>query len=406
MDRVILHCDCNGFFASVECASRPELKSVPMIVGGDQQARHGIVLAKNELAKKYGIQTAETVWQAKKKCPHLVIVPPHHDRYIYYSRMINRVYAEYTDLVEPFGIDESWLDVTGSLRLFGSGKQIADELRRRIRETFGITISVGVSFNKVFAKLGSDYKKPDATTVIDRENYKSIVWPLPVSDMLFAGRSSAGALRQMGIFTIGDIAGADCSKLEKRLGKAGRSLYEYANGLDESPVRRVGEKSDPKSIGRGMTYPRDLTGRSQIKSAVSALADDVAVRLRKSGKMCKTVHLTVRACDMKTFQKQKSVVATDSVSVIADTAMEIAGQIIPSGMPVRALTVTVSNFTDPDEALAQTSLFMTEEEASAVARRDRDSRLGKAMDDIREKYGRSAVSRGAPDKEIFGEGDD
>ena len=189
MDRTILHCDCNGFYASVECYFHPELKKVPMAVCGDPESRHGIILAKNELAKGYGVITAETVWQAKRKCPSLVLVPPRRKDYVAFSRRINAIYQEYTDLVEPFGIDESWLDVTASRRLFGDGKTIADTLRRRIREEVGVTISVGVSFNKVFAKLGSDYQKPDATTIIDRENFRQIVWPLPVEALLFVGKS-------------------------------------------------------------------------------------------------------------------------------------------------------------------------------------------------------------------------
>ncbi|MCC8169630.1 MAG: DNA polymerase IV [Oscillospiraceae bacterium] len=239
MDRTILHCDCNGFFASVECALNPKLKNVPMAVGGDPESRHGIILGKNELAKPFNIMTAETIWQAKQKCPELVIVPPHHDVYRRYSKRINDIYKQYTDLVEPFGIDESWLDVTGSRRLFGDGKTIADELRARIKEEIGLTSSECVSFNKVFAKLGSDYKKPDATTVFSRENWRELIFPLPAKDLLYVGKTTAGALSLMGINTIGELAAADKSSLEKRLGKAGTMLYTYANGLDDSPVKSI-----------------------------------------------------------------------------------------------------------------------------------------------------------------------
>ncbi|MGN0968552.1 MAG: DNA polymerase IV, partial [Oscillospiraceae bacterium] len=200
MERTILHCDLNGFFASVELLSHPELRDRPVAVCGDPESRHGIILAKNEPAKRYGVKTAETIWQARSKCPDLVLLPAHHGEYRKYSKLINALYERYTDLVEPFGIDESWLDVTGSMHLFGgSGKAVADRLRREVRETFGLTISVGVSFNKIFAKLGSDYKKPDATTVITRENFREIVWPLPVTDLLFVGRSAAGVLAKYGV---------------------------------------------------------------------------------------------------------------------------------------------------------------------------------------------------------------
>ena len=206
-DRVILHCDLNCFFASVELLSHPELREVPTAVAGDPASRHGIILAKNEPAKQFGVKTAETIWQAKKKCPGLVLLPPHHGLYREYSQKVNAIYGQYTDLVEPFGIDESWLDITGSMHLFGGdGKAIADQLRQRLREELGLTISVGVSFNKIFAKLGSDYKKPDATTVIDRDNWQRIVWPLPVGDLLGVGRSTQKLLRQYGVETIGQLA--------------------------------------------------------------------------------------------------------------------------------------------------------------------------------------------------------
>ena len=218
MNRTILHCDCNGFYASVECILSPELKDVPMADCGNPENRHGLILAKNELAKKYKIQTDETIWQAKKKCPELVLVPPHHDEYKKYSRIVNKIYERYTEKVEPFGIDESWLDVTDSVHLFGDGKQIADTLRKVIFNETGLTISVGVSFNKVLAKLGSDYKKPDATTVINRENFKSIVHPLPVSSLLFVGKKAEQTLHKLYIYTIGDLANSDENLIISRLG--------------------------------------------------------------------------------------------------------------------------------------------------------------------------------------------
>ena len=236
-ERIIFHCDCNSFFASVELLPHPELWDKPVAVGGDSQTRHGIVLAKNEAAKKYGVKTAETLWQARKKCPDLIVLPPHHDLYSKYSKIINEIYTQYTDLVEPFGIDESWLDVTNTWQLFASSpKQLADDLRQRIKFETGLTISVGVSFNKIFAKLGSDYKKPDATTVISQDNYKDIVYPLPVQDLIYVGKSTQSALNDMGIRTIGQLAEIPLKTLEDRFGKHGLELYNYANGLENSPV--------------------------------------------------------------------------------------------------------------------------------------------------------------------------
>ncbi|MCQ2386679.1 MAG: DNA polymerase IV, partial [Clostridia bacterium] len=219
-ERTILHCDCNCFFASVEMVSKPELKNVPMAVAGDADRRRGIILAKNELAKKAGIVTAETVWSALKKCPALVTVPPRFDAYAEYSEKVRRVYERYTDLIEPFGMDEAWLDVTASKTLFGDGREIAERIRREVREELGLTLSIGVSFNKVFAKLGSDYKKPDAVTVIDRDNFKRIVYPLPADSMLFVGKQTAAALSDCNIRTIGDLASANPVFLRSRFGKA------------------------------------------------------------------------------------------------------------------------------------------------------------------------------------------
>ena len=257
MSRVILHCDLNSFYASVELLSHPELRDLPVAVCGDPASRKGIILAKNEPAKRYGVKTAETIWQAKKKCPDLVLLPPHHDLYRQYSRQVNAIYDTYTDLVEPFGIDESWLDVSGTLHLFGGDPvALADEIRRRMRQEFGLTISVGISFNKIFAKLGSDYKKPDATTWISRDNYQQLVWPLPVTDLLYVGRSAAETLERVGVRTIGDLARFDRERLFRLLGRQGSQLHDYACGLDRSPVAPAGNGSlisrFPEAMMRGM----------------------------------------------------------------------------------------------------------------------------------------------------------
>ena len=281
-DRVILHCDLNCFFASVELLSHPDLRDIPTAVCGDPASRHGIILAKNEPAKRLGIQTAETIWQAKKKCPGLVLLPPHHGLYREYSRRVNAIYEQYTDLVEPFGIDESWLDITGSMHLFGGDpKAIADALRRRLRQELGLTISVGVSFNKVFAKLGSDYKKPDATTVISRENWQDIVWPLPVGDLLFVGRAAGRVLHQYGLETIGQLAACSPQMLETLLGKLGLQLHEYANGLDGSPVRPAGQQEPVKSVGNGTTFPKNLTRWEEVQRGLAVLSDSGAVLRRR-----------------------------------------------------------------------------------------------------------------------------
>ena len=384
MDRVILHCDCNGFFASVECALNPELKDVPMAVGGDQEARHGIILAKNELAKKYNIQTAETIYSAKKKCPNLVIVPPHHDLYEEYSQRVNAIYAEYTDLVEKFGIDESWLDVTGSQKLFGSGKEIADTLRKRVREEIGITISVGVSFNKVLAKLGSDYKKPDATTVISRENFKEIVYPLSVKDLLFVGKRTAETLSKMRINTIGDLANADENILCKLLGKQGETIYRYARGEDNSPVDPH-SNDEVKSVGNGMTFRRDLYGERDIFCGITHLSESIAARMRRKGVKCTVVQVTIKNPDLVSIQRQgKLDHPTNLAKEIAQKAMELVRRNWNMSSPIRMLTVTGGGIVCED---GQCQLSFFEE----TVQDPKQEKLEKALDSIRSKYGKDAV---------------
>ncbi|MDD2956600.1 MAG: DNA polymerase IV [Oscillospiraceae bacterium] len=400
MDRVILHCDCNNFYASVERIFHPELEGVPMAVCGSPDSRHGIILAKNELAKKMGVQTAETLWQARRKCPDLVLVPPHHERYAHYSRLAGEIFGRYTDQVEPFGIDESWLDVTGSRRLFGDGETIANRIRGDMKRELGLTVSVGVSFNKVFAKLGSDYKKPDAVTVISRENYREIVHPLPVTDLLYVGRATAERLRQLGIRTIGDLAEFDRGALEKLLGKAGTTLYCYANGLDEEPVLRESQREEIKSVGNGMTFPRNLETMEDVKSGLLFLSETVAARLRRYDLKCAGVQLAIRDPDFKTIDRQCQLPAPTHVTrEIYAAALELFSRSWRAGSPVRMLTVTGIRLTGQDAGV-QTDLFGTEK------KRDKLEALDHSLDSIREKYGKSAVKPAAILKNDLGLDDD
>jgi len=391
MERVILHCDMNGFFASVELLDYPHLKDKPMAVCGNPDNRHGIILAKNEIAKRYGIVTAETVWKAQRKCPELVLVKPHHDEYRRYSKRVNEIYCRYTDQVEPFGIDESWLDVTGSQRLFGSGKEIADRLRKEVREQTGLTISVGVSFNKVFAKLGSDYKKPDATTVIDMDNWKQIVWPLPVSALLYVGKSAERELDSLFIKTIGDLAAAEPKRLTMRLGKLGTTLYEYANGLDSSEVRRYDEPREIKSVGNGMTFSRDLTSYEDAKIGIFALADEVATRLRKYGLCACTIQLQIKDTEFKVVSRQKPLAnPTALASELAEGAMQLLYASYNGSSPIRMLTVTAANLVEEGEAAEQVSFF-----GEQPIDREKKKNLETAIDSLRGKFGRGMISTGA-----------
>lgn len=390
-ERAILHCDCNSFFASVETLREPSYAKVPMAVCGSTEDRHGIVLAKNELAKQYGIVTAETVYSARKKCPRLVIAEPHYGDYVAVSRAVNRIYAEYTDQVEPFGIDESWLDVTASRRAFGTGAEIAERLRRRIREEIGITVSVGVSFNKVFAKLGSDYKKPDAVTVIDRENFRRIVYPLPVGDLLFVGRRTAEALRDMGIRTIGELAAASPALLLSRFGKMGEMLHLYASGEDDSPV--LPPTDDPKSVGNGFTFRHDLVGCEACRVGIEYLSEEIGQKLRERGQLCTTVTLRVKDEYLTTVQKQKQISPPTALSrEIAVAAYSLLRAFWDPSRPVRMLTVTASGLCRREAVTEQIDLFA---DPAAEKKRERSRRRENAMDEIRHKYGADAIVGGA-----------
>ena len=390
--RVIFHCDLNCFFASVELLDKPALWDVPVAVCGDPKSRHGIILAKNEPAKKRGVQTAETVWQAKKKCPVLVLLPPHHELYEVYSRRVNEIYGRFTDLVEPFGIDESWLDVTGSLHLFGGdARALADRIRATVKAETGLTVSVGVSFNKVFAKLGSDLKKPDATTVIPPEGWRDIVWPLPVGDMLFAGRSTQRVLGQYGIETIGQLAACPEAMAEQLLGKMGGQLWRYANGLDNSPVRPRHQHEPVKSVGNGTTFPADLVRWEQIRQGLAPLCDSVATRLRRQRLYAGGVSVTLKGADFKTVSRQTRLdEPTHLMRDIWDTAQELARQIWKAPTPIRAMTVTALHVTEDGQAYRQLDLLG---QASAK-RSERQEKLESAVDAIREKYGSGAITFG------------
>lgn len=391
-DRIILHCDLNCFFASVELLDKPALQNVPVAVCGDPASRHGIILAKNEPAKRMGVQTAETVWQAKQKCPHLILLPPHHSLYADYSRRVNTIYGQYTDLVEPFGIDESWLDVTGSLHLFGGdARQLADDIRARLRQELRLTISVGVSFNKVFAKLGSDYKKPDATTVISRENWRDMVWPLPVGDLLFVGRAARRTLSQFGVETIGQLAACKPELLEQLMGKAGLQLYRYANGLDDAPVRPQHEQEPVKSVGSSTTFPENLTRWEQVRGGLQMLCDSVAARLRQQGLYCGGVAVGVRDAQFRTVSRQMRLPGpTHLMRDIYGAALELTGRIWKAPNPVRLLSVTALYITDSADSYQQLDLLA----GDAAARDRRQEQLESAMDAIRGKYGRDAISFG------------
>ena len=389
MKRIIFHIDQNCYFASVEMISRPELRNVPMAVAGDAKVRHGIILAKNEPAKKYGIKTAEAIWQAKTKCPELVLVDAHHEKYEFYSKKLRAMYSEYTDKVEPFGLDECWLDMTGIVADYDEAEEVALEIRNRVKEEFKLTCSVGISFNKVFAKLGSDYKKPDATTVFRDIGWQDIIWPMPVSDLLFVGRHTAEKLAKINIKTIGDLARADGEYIGRYLGKAGAVLWEYANGMDDAPVAESGYKRIPKSVGNSTTTAEDMTSDRQIERTLHMLSESVAERLRKHSLKGTVVQITVRDRDLGIYEKQKIIYKpTDDAREIYLAAKELFKESYDWNKGVRSIGVRCTKLVESDSG-EQLSIF-TEAKSS-----ERDSRLNKAIDDINRRYGASVIKSAA-----------
>ncbi|ASS37688.1 DNA polymerase IV [Mogibacterium pumilum] len=390
-DRRILHCDMNNFYASVELLSRPDIKNKPVAVAGDPDSRHGIILAKNELAKKFGVVTAETLQAARRKCPELITIPPHHDKYREYSNMLNSIYLEYTNLIEPFSVDESWLDVTASEMLLGDAKFIADSIRERVRSELGLTLSVGVSFNKIFAKMGSDYKKPDATTVISRDNFRELIWPMPVSEMFFVGKATATKLNNFGIHTIGDLAHSNQMLLSNAFGVHGVSLYKYANGLDDDPVRAYDNREDIKSVGHGMTFRRNLKGADDVGLALTELSDKVSTRLRHHEKWARGVKVELTTPEFKRLSRQKRVPSPiNSPAAFRNIAFELIKELNYTNKPIRLLTVTAIDLTDSPDG-GQLTIFSMGASTNENNQNAKDENIAKAMDDIRGKFGKSSI---------------
>lgn len=383
MEKTILHIDCNKFYASVECLHHPELRDKPVAVGGSAESRHGIILTKNEIASKYGLSVGEPLWKARQKCPDLIVVPPNFPLYVRFSKMARRIYEDYSDYIEPFGLDESWIDVTGDRR---GGENIALEIKERVKAELGITVSIGVSFNKVFAKFGSDYKKPDAVTVINKENYKDIVWKSPCSDLLLVGPATTRKLNSYGIYTIGDLAQTDTKFLKSVLGKNGELIYNFANGLDSSPVSHKDDERAVKSIGNSTTTPRDMVNNEDVKAVVTVLGESVARRMREQGLKGKTVTISVRDKNLHSFTRQCKLNSSTDVSIeIINKAMKIFYENYKWNNPVRSIGVAVSDF-NIDEGI-QYDL------SGSVEKREKLEKLERAVDDIRRRFGTYAVQR-------------
>lgn len=383
MERVILHIDCNKFYASVECLHNPEIRNKPVAVGGSPETRHGIILTKNEIASKYGITVGEPLWKAYQKCPDLIVVPPNFPLYVRFSNMARNIYKDYSDYIEPFGLDENWIDVTGDKR---GGENIALEIKERVKSELGITVSIGVSFNKTFAKFGSDYKKPDAVTVITKDNYKDIVWKSPCSDLLLVGPATTRKLAGYGIYTIGDLAQSDIGFIKSILGKNGVVIHNFANGIDPSAVSHKDDERALKSIGNSTTTPRDMVTDDDVKSVITVLGESVARRMREQGVRGKTVTITVRDKNLYHFTRQCKLQNSTDVSIeIINAAMKIFRENYVWNNPIRSIGVAVSDF-NVDEGV-QYDLSGT------VEKREKLERLEKAVDNIRQRFGNYAVQR-------------
>ena len=384
--RIILHSDLNNFYASVEILKHPDLRDKPVIVCGSKEDRHGIVLAKNMIAKQFGVKTGDVYWQAKKKCPQVIELAADFSSYLRVSKEVRKIYERYTDRVESFGIDECWLDVTDSAKLFGGGRNIAEEIRSAVKKEIGITVSIGVSWNKIFAKLGSDMKKPDAVTVITEDNYKDIVWKLPVEDLLYIGAATKRKLNLRGIRTIGQLAATDVKLLTEWLGKWGQYLHVFANGRDSTPVYKRSEEQNIKSIGNSLTNYRDLSNDDEVYMLILLLSDSVAARLRESafGK-AKTVHVVVTDSALIHYGKQaKMSLTSKSATDIADCAFHLFKEVFPWTNAVRAISVSVKDFTG---GFDQMNIF------TDLISEQKEEKMQKTVDRLRKKYGNKIIQR-------------
>ncbi len=387
MDRTILHSDMNNFYASVECLYNPSLREKPLAVSSQGDSKYGIILAKSYKAKKYKVQTGDPIWQAKQKCPNLVIVPANYQQYLRFSRLAIDIYKDYTDKIESFGLDECWLDVTESTKLFGNGETIANQIRDRVKKELGLTASVGVSFNKIFAKLGSDMKKPDATTVILKENFKDKVWNLPVEDLLNVGRATKKKFLKYNINTIGDLANTKPDFLKKTLGERGVELWSFANGYDNSPVSLYNFSTEIKSIGNSITLKRNLITDEEVKIVLYKLTESVTERLRKYGFVCSAVQITIRDETLSSYDRQgQLIIPCHTTNELFNKAYELFKIHHQPFIPVRKLGVRACNLS--------TSNYVQLSFGDNFKEIEKHEKIDNTIDKLRYRFGHYAVQRG------------
>ncbi len=385
--RIILHSDLNNFYASVECLLNPKIKNNAVIIVGNEELRHGVVLAKNEVAKHIGIKTGDTAIEAETKCKgiaKLTKITARMELYQKISKRVRQIYLKYTDYVEMFGIDEAWLDITETTKDFTDALEIAEMIRQEIKHTIGLTVSIGVSYNKIFAKLGSDLKKPDAITLITNGNFKDRIWSLDVNNLLFVGRQTTKKLAKMNIFTIGDLAQTNIDVLTKAFGIVGKKLWIYANGLDQDKVKKFSDRDEIKSIGNSITWHRDLKNMQDISMVFYSLAEQVAYRLKQENMYCNEIQIFIKDNTLASYERQcKLPYPTDTSTDIAKNAIALFEKNCDLKTPIRALGIRLKDFSP----ILQTSLLF---DSNNIAKQET---LDTTIAHIRNKYGTSSISR-------------
>lgn len=386
-DRTILHIDINHCYAQIEEMKYPALRQIPMAVGGHEEARHGIILAKNDLAKKAGVLTGESLREAYDACPQLLIIPPAYDDYIYYTERVKDICRQYSDAIEPFGLDESWLDCTHCRNLYSDPLEVAGRIQQRILNEIGLTVSIGISYNKVFAKFGSDLVKPSGLTLITRDNYRQIVWPHPAEDLLFVGPATKRKLKARGIDTIGELAQYPLPYLKQAMGAAGEVIWQFANGEDRSEVSASSCQAAVKSVGNSMTMVHDVNSAEELEPVFWVLCECVASRLRDCGMEGDTVGVCMRSSGLDWMQCQFKMPQRTSLSQeIMKTAMMLIRERYDFSTPMRAAGVSVFGLR-PSSMNRQLSIFTDE------TQREKARKTDLAMDEIRHKYGYYSIRR-------------
>ncbi len=384
-----MHADINHCYAQIEEMLQPMHRLYPMVVGGHEEKRHGIVLAKNDLCRPLGVKTAQSLMEARQACNDLRIVLPHYQRYLEVSEKVKDIYRQYSDRVESFGVDEAWVDLTHSLRLFGDPIALAKTIQKRVYDEIGLTVSIGLSFNKVFAKLGSDMGKSSGFAYISEDNYKNVVWPLPVGDLLYVGVKTNIKLNAMGIHTIGQLANTPLEALTNRFGKWGY-VHRFANGKDDQAVAHVNDpKEVPKSVGNGMTTIIDMENMEQTRLVLRLLSESVASRMRDENVIGNVVSLMFRDKSLAWYQVQRKLnYYTDNSEDILDEACDLLQQRYDFSQPLRQITVSMQVKSRKDH-IQQMSL----ESITQEMKRDKKRQVDVLMDDLRNKYGFSSIKK-------------